>query len=136
MTGSVLLKKLSSRRVSRILIVVMALLVLSLSLIPRPERVLGKLSAYDKLGHFIAYIVLGFFAMRAVDRRGVLPFALVVAGCAAFGGLLEVVQPLVGRSRELADFAVDVAGSAGGAALALLLLRLVRTQEGGRGRGG
>lgn len=121
--------KLLSPRASRILIVFLALLVLTLSLLPRPETILGTLSPNDKLSHLIAYVALGFFAMRALDRRGMLPFALVVAGCAAFGGILEIVQPLVGRTRELADFVVDVAGSAGGAALALLLLRLVRNRE-------
>ncbi len=75
MAGSIRIEKLLSRRVSRILIVVLSLLVLALSLTPRPEPVLGTLSAYDKLGHFIAYVALGFFAMRAVDRRGPLPFA-------------------------------------------------------------
>ncbi len=127
--------KVLSRRVSRILIVVLSALVLALSMIPRPEAILGSLNVNDKLGHLIAYIALGFFAMRALDRRSVLAFLLAVAGCAAFGGILEIVQPLVGRTRELTDFIVDVAGSAGGAALALLLPRLVRTRQGRDGPG-
>jgi VanZ family protein len=136
MAGSVRIEKLLSRRASRILIVVLSLAVLSLSLIPRPETVLGSLSAYDKLGHFIAYVALGFFAMRAVDRRGLLPFALVIAGCTMFGGIIEIVQPLVGRRMELADFLVDLAGSMVGAALAILLMRKGQGIEGDKPRRG
>lgn len=102
-----------------------------LSLIPRPETILGTLRLNDKIGHFIAYLAMGFFAMRALDRASVLPFALAVAGCAGFGGILELVQPLVGRSRELVDFIVDLAGSILGAALAVLLIRYARGRKGG-----
>jgi VanZ family protein len=129
MAGSVRIEKLLSRRASRILIVVLSLAVLSLSLIPRPETVLGKLSAYDKLGHFIAYVALGFFAMRAVDRRGPIPFVLTITGCTLFGGIIEIVQPLVGRRMELADFLVDLAGSMVGATLAALLAWSARSKE-------
>jgi len=123
MTGSVLLEKLLSRRMARILIGILGLLVLALSLTPRPESVMGALSAYDKVGHFIAYIALGFFAMRAVDRRGPLHFSLTIACCTLFGGIIEIIQPLVGRQRELVDFLVDLAGAAIGAAIAALLIR-------------
>lgn len=136
MAGSVRIEKLLSRRVSRILIVILSLLVLALSLTPQPEQVLGALSAYDKLGHFIAYIAIGFFAMRAVDRRGPLPFVLTIAGCTIFGGIIEIVQPLVGRRMELADFLVDLAGSMVGAALAALILRNARDREGSKPRRG
>ena len=129
MAGSTRIDKLLSRRASRILFVALAVLVLALSLIPRPESVLGSLSAYDKLGHFIAYVALGFFAMRAVDRRGPLPFALTIAGCAVLGGVIEIVQPFVGRQMELADFLVDLAGTAIGAAAAALLARRPRDEE-------
>jgi VanZ family protein len=135
MTGSVLFEKLLSRRVSRILIIILGLLVLALSLTPRPESILGALSVYDKLGHFIAYVALGFFAMRAVDRRGPLPFAVTIASCIFFGGIIEIVQPFVGRKMELADFLVDFAGSLAGAAMAALLSRNARRKkESGSGR--
>jgi hypothetical protein len=81
MPGSVRIEKLLSRRVSRILIVVLSLLVIALSLTPRPEQVLGRLSAYDKLGHFAAYV------------------ALVVAGCAALRGKKDGIGGFPCRSR-------------------------------------
>jgi VanZ family protein len=132
MPGSFRIEKLLSRRVSRIVIVILSLLVLALSLTPRPERVLGALSAYDKIGHFMAYVALGFFALRAVDRRGPLPFFLTIAGCTLFGGIIEIIQPFVGRTMELADFLVDLAGSVAGAALVVLLTWNARRGEGNK----
>lgn len=136
MSGSIWIEKLLSRRVSRILFFVLVVLVLALSLIPRPESVLGTLSAYDKIGHFIAYVVLGFFAMRAVDRRGPLPFILTIAGCALFGGGIEIVQPFVGRQMELGDFLVDLAGALIGATLTVRLIRNGQGEEGIKRRRG
>jgi VanZ family protein len=123
MAGSTILSRILSPRTSRALLVLLSLVVLGLSLIPKPEELLGGFSVYDKIGHFVAYLVLGFFALRAVGRRGPLALLVVVACCALFGGAIEVVQPLVGRSRELADFLVDIAGSTLGAVTARLVSR-------------
>jgi VanZ family protein len=107
-----------SRQASIIFLVLVLLAVLGLSLNPRPEAFLGRLSLYDKADHFAAYIVLGFLAYRAIGRRGALPLVLAISACTALGGLIEIVQPFVGRTRELADFLVDLGGSAVGAAIA------------------
>jgi VanZ family protein len=129
MPGSFRIDKVLSPRSSRILMVTLALLVLALSLTPRPAAFLGALNVYDKLWHFIAYAALGFFAMRAVDRRGLLSFVVTIAGCTAFGGLIEIIQPLVGRKRDLGDFLINLAGAAIGAAIAALLSRVSRSRE-------
>jgi VanZ family protein len=129
MAGSTFFDKLLSRRTSRILLIALVLLVLALSLIPKPETVLGAFSVYDKLGHFAAYIVLGFFALRATGRTGPLAILMVVACCAAFGGIIEIIQPLVGRNRELADFLVDLGGAIVGAVTAALLSHRARARE-------
>lgn len=120
MAGSTRRDRLLSPRRGRILTVVLALLVLALSLIPKSEQVPDTFGGFDKLGHFIAYAVLAFFAMRAVDRCGLIPFVVVVVACTIFGGIIEIVQPIVGRTMELADFLVDLAGAAGGAVLAAI----------------
>jgi VanZ family protein len=125
MAGSTLIAKALSPRTSRILLAVLSLLVLVLSLIPRPESVFGRLGAYDKVEHFTAYAVLGFFALRAAGRKGPLSFLAVVTCCTAFGGIIEIIQPLVGRSRELGDFLVDVAGAAMGVVVAALVVRKI-----------
>jgi VanZ family protein len=124
--GSLDASRVCSRRVSIVLFVVVLLAVLGLSLYPRPEQVLGRLSVYDKAGHLAAYVVLGYCAARAIGKPGRVPFVLAVASCAALGGLVEVIQPLVGRRRELADFLVDLAGAVVGVAVAHVIARLRR----------
>lgn len=121
---------LCSRQASVIFLAVVLLAVLGLSFTPHPESVLGRLSLYDKAGHFAAYIVLGFFTLRAINRRGVFPVVLAIASCAALGGLIEIIQPLVGRNRELADFLVDLGGAAVGAAIAAVAAVLSRRARG------
>jgi VanZ family protein len=107
-----------SQQASVVFLVIVLLTVLGLSLNPHPEAVLGRLSLYDKAGHFAAYVVLSFFAMRSIGRRGALPLVLAIAACTALGGLIEIIQPLVGRRMELGDFLVDLGGSAIGAVIA------------------
>jgi VanZ family protein len=122
-----------SRQASRVFLAVVLFAVLGLSLNPRPEAVLGRLSLYDKAGHFAAYVVLSFFAMRSISRRGALPLVLAIAACTALGGLIELIQPLVGRRMELGDFLVDLGGSAIGAviaaAIAAIAVALSREQK-------
>jgi VanZ family protein len=119
-----------SRQASRVFLAVVLLAVIGLSLNPRPEAILGRLSLYDKAGHFAAYVVLSFFAMRSIGRRGALPLVLAVAACTALGGLIELIQPLVGRTMELGDFLVDLGGSAIGAVIAAAIaVALSRVQK-------
>lgn len=120
---------ISSRQASVVFLAIVLLAVLGLSLSPRPEVVLGRLSLYDKAGHFAAYLVLGFLAFRAIDRRGALPLIIVIASCAALGGLIEIVQPFVGRRMELGDFLVDLGGAAIGAVVAAAVSWTVRGTE-------
>lgn len=112
------------------MLVVVILAIVGFSLTPRPETVLGRLNAFDKLGHFVAYLALGFFACRAMGRPSIFPIVLTVASGAALGGLIEVVQPLVGRNREFVDFLVDLGGASIGAVVASYTLR---RQGSGRG---
>jgi VanZ family protein len=122
-----------SRQASLVFLAVVLLAVLGLSLNPRPETLLGRLGVYDKAGHFAAYVALGFFAARAFGRPSALTFLLTLASCSALGGLIEIVQPLVGRQRELADFLVDLGGTAVGAAIAIAVERVRKARAGRAG---
>ena len=119
-----------SRRASVVFLVIVLLIVIGLSLNPRPESVLGPLSLYDKAGHFAAYVVLAFLALRVSVRRGVLALFVVVSACAALGGAIEIIQPSVGRHRDIVDFLVDLGGSVTGAGLSHLLTAWRRTASG------
>lgn len=110
-------------------LVVVLLAVLGLSLNPRPETLLGRLSVYDKVGHLVAYLALGFLVVRIFDRPGAASVVLAVASCSALGGLIEIVQPLVGRRRELGDLLVDLGGAAIGAAIAFAAARMSKARR-------
>ena len=87
----------------------------ALTLIPlnTPEDVPGS----DKIHHLLAFGALTFpsaaFYPKALLR--------VVFVAAFYGGLIEIIQPYVGRSGELADFIADLAGIGLGASIGLLL---------------
>jgi VanZ family protein len=117
------LRWLCSRQAGILFLALVLIAVVGLSLYPRPEEVLGPWSLNDKAGHFAAYVVLAFLSVRAVNRRDVLSLILTIASCTALGGLIEIVQPLVGRTRELMDFIVDLGGSAVGAGIGFLIRR-------------
>lgn len=105
----------------RTLFAVILLLILFLSLLPKPLPVLRELNLSDKIEHFIAYAVLGACAMLSVRRASPLTLALTVACCSLYGGIIEIIQPAVGRSMELGDFLVDLGGSALGAGVTILV---------------
>jgi len=70
----------------------------------------------DKPSHFIAFIALTLpLAMVRPRWSGWLLLLFTV-----FGAAIEIIQPYVGRSRELADLVADVAGIACGILLGLL----------------
>ena len=71
----------------------------------------------DKLHHFIAFgaLVLPCALLYARTLIWVLPAAIM------FGGVIELIQPYVGRGRELADFGADAVGVVIGAAIGLTL---------------
>lgn len=86
--------------------VLLAAAVVVLSLVPPAD---GAALLPDKLLHFFAYLVLGFwFASLALDRRW-----LAVAAVVAMGGLVELLQGTTPyRYSEWLDFAANTAGVA------------------------
>jgi len=89
---------------------------------PRLEALDGLLS--DKAYHVIAFAALIFPGALLYLRSLIwlIPAALV------FGAAIELVQPLVGRSAEMADFVADVVGVACGLALGLIA-RMLRIKS-------
>ena len=74
----------------------------------------------DKLHHLLGFgaLVLPGIALMPRWTLGFLAFGL------GFGALIELVQPSVGRSRELADLIADALGLGLGAAAGLTLAAL------------
>lgn len=84
-----------------------------------PVRAPTGLPGNDKAYHFIAFAILALPCAVLAPRWliALVPLALL------FGAMIEVIQPMVGRERELADFSADALGSAFGAAVGLFLIR-------------
>jgi hypothetical protein len=104
-----------------VLSLLIALLVASLTLTPLPAGrfVTGGL---DKVYHFLAFAALIFPAILTDSRR----WFWAVPAAVAYGGLIELIQPSVGRSAEWLDFGADLTGVLAGAALAEILHDRIR----------
>ena len=116
---------LRSRRARVTILVLVSLLILGLSLMPRPIQVLKDVSYSDKIEHCVAYMVLAFCMCGAFMRKGYLPLILTIVVCAAYGGMIEIVQPFMGRMKDALDFVADVSGATIGAMLSGLVFRMI-----------
>ena len=73
----------------------------------------------DKVWHILAFVFWAGLVRLGWQR----PVWAIVAAGALFGGAIEIIQPLTGRTAEMADLLVDVAGCALGAWIAGAVLR-------------
>ncbi len=96
-----------------------ALLVVTLMPLNHPGRTVPRI---DTALHFAAWTVLAFLTTIAWAKSrppiGAAALATIAAVC--FGALLEVLQPLTGRTAEMLDLAADAVGAALGASAAAL----------------
>ncbi len=101
--------------------------ILALSLLPVPQPHLSGVHFLDKILHALAYLCLSFllFASQLPGPRPRLVLVSVLASL-LLGGLIELLQPLVLRDRELGDLAADLGGAVAGALLALALVGLLK----------
>jgi len=117
-------KKLSKRpslhhKVASLVTFAIALIIAGLTLTPMSLPDNGP-DGVDKLYHAIAFaaLVLPYSIIHPRALWWLLPSALL------FGGAIEILQPLVGRSRELADFWADSVGIAVGVVSGLVAYSL------------
>jgi VanZ family protein len=90
-------------------------------LTPDPPHLEGLL-AWDKVDHFVAYLGLAGMATMIV---GIRPRLIgILAGIAAFGGLMELAQLVAGRDAEFLDFIANSLGVICGFAAGLAISRL------------
>jgi len=88
-----------------------------------PVEELPAVSGSDKLYHLISFAILTLPIAIIRPRAVWVIFILSVV----YGGAIEVLQPLINRNCELADFLADVAGVALGMAMSKALVRLSPT---------
>jgi len=87
-----------------------------------PASTLPEAPGSDKLHHFVAFAAFTIPVSLARPKWAWVPFLVALA----LGGAIEIIQPLVSRSRDFADFRADAVGAALGAMIGLTL-------AGGRG---
>lgn len=95
---------------SIVLYLVLACVIAVLTLMPVPPGT-GGFPGLDKLAHFVAFGVLAMPLSWRYPRfwGGIALLTL------AYGGLIEMVQPLTGRQAEWGDLLANAAGAVGGA---------------------
>ena len=74
----------------------------------------------DKVVHLIAFAALSFPLART-GRIGLTP---VFVGASAFGGLIELIQPIFNRSADISDWVADILGVVLGMICGLIYRRL------------
>ena len=92
-------------------------------LTPHPPRLEGPLM-WDKLDHFIAYFGLALLATLAWGLRRSLVWVFLAV--VSLGGILEILQTIVGRDGEWGDFAANDLGALAGLGLAAAYLAVPR----------
>lgn len=75
----------------------------------------------DKLHHFLA------FGLLAVPMAFARPQAVlwIILAVSAYGGVIEIIQPYVGRHGDVMDALANAAGAVSGGALGVMLRRAV-----------
>ena len=87
-----------------------------LTLFPQQPSASGGLLS-DKAYHFVAFAAL-IFPTAVFYARSLF---WVLPAAAMFGGMIELIQPYVGRSGETADFIADILGVVFGLVIGLLI---------------
>ena len=112
---------LRTRNIDIYATVVIAVLIGLATLTPVEE--LPAVSGSDKLYHLISFAILTLPIAVIRPKTVCVIFILSVV----YGGVIEVLQPLINRNCELADFLADASGAMLGMALSKAFGRLLPT---------
>lgn len=119
-------KKLRRMAVGSAVTTVLAVIIAVLTLAPMPS---GGPAGSDKIYHVLAFACLAF-PLPLVRPRLALWVVLAVT---AYGGMIEMIQPLFGRQAEWADLVADAIGAVVGAVTGTALSRYILTPPRYRG---
>ncbi len=105
-----------------IIFLLIALVILVLSLMPKPPEIIEVFSFSDKVKHFAAYTALSL-SLAFVISFGKFwkTAAYVVIFSSLYGGIIEFLQGFTGRSPELLDLLSDTAGAIAGTLIYFLI---------------
>jgi len=98
-------------------------------LVPKLPEAPVDIAYLDKIEHCLAFLVVGALGTSFFSRSGARRLGAAAASIAvgmALGIAIEIVQPYVGRSRELVDGLADLVGLLVGSAILLAATRAWR----------
>jgi len=96
---------------------ILSFVIAYLTLSPSPPQVGAEGLLSDKAYHVIAFAALVFPSALLYARS----LIWVVPAALLFGGVIELIQPYVGREAEVADFVADAVGLGFGLVSGLIL---------------
>ena len=97
-------------------VILWAVIILTVSSIPRFPETTPEWENFDKVIHFVEYGIFGFLLTRALyfqDKNSIKKFAVVLSVliCGIFAGFDEIHQRYIpGRFVSLGDLAADLSG--------------------------
>jgi len=105
-------------------IIILILCLMPKSVEPQPSW-LTQIPHFDKIVHFGLYTILGFLFYLSKHQYSKVTYLLLVLFYAIIiGGLIEIIQPFVGRSKEFNDLLADIIGSLCGISLMFFRKRI------------
>ena len=119
-----ILRSVISRKLRYTLTVAVAVVILVLSLIPKPPDITSELRFGDKLAHLAAYFVLSLLiALTVGGKRRLIAWMVAAAAAFIYGAVIEMLQYFTPRQMEALDLAFNLAGSLLGATVGLLITK-------------
>lgn len=106
--------------------VILAAAILAVSLVPDMPLPESDVQGLDKIAHAVAYAVLAAVLFFGFGRPGAPVAGAVVrtaAVCTLYGGVIELLQRLTGRTPDPLDFLANAVGAVLGAGLAAAAAR-------------
>ena len=99
----------------------LAVIIAVLSLTPVPDTPL--VGGSDKLHHFIAYAAIAL--PLGLQAHGWRWSVIALGACFLFGGMIEIIQPYVGRQGEWADVGANILGSSAGFVIGAVMANIM-----------
>ena len=87
-----------SKKASQIVLLLYIFVILALSLIPWETIPIPYMWSSDKILHIIAYIILAFLAINTIKRPTIGIVIVIMFSGIVYGGSIELLQGIVGRS--------------------------------------
>ena len=92
-------------------VIILILCLMPRSVEPQPSWLI-QIPHFDKIVHWSLYAILSFLMyLSKQEKQKIVFFIINILFAFVLGGSIELIQPYVGRSKELMDLIADMVGS-------------------------